>query len=133
MTNKTWGGRFKKTLDTRVAKFNSSIEFDHVLYHYDILGSKAHATMLAKQDLISKKEADTIVGALTEIETEIDKGLHVFDEKHEDIHMFIEQILIDKIGDVGKKLHTGRSRNDQVALDLRLYARDSSEDRKSVV
>lgn len=126
MTNKTWGGRFKKPLDPRVAKFNSSISFDHTLYHYDILGSKAHANMLAQQGLISKNEADTLVKALIEIEKEIDSGVHIFDETYEDIHMFVEQILIDKIGDVGKKLHTGRSRNDQVALDMRLYARESS-------
>ena len=126
MTNKTWGGRFKKSLDPRVAKFNSSISFDHILYHYDILGSKAHAKMLAQQGLISKNEADTLVKALMEIEKEIDSGLHIFDETYEDIHMFVEQILIDKVGNIGKKLHTGRSRNDQVALDLRLYARDAS-------
>lgn len=126
MTNKTWGGRFKKSLDPRAAKFNASISVDKILYRYDILGSKVHATMLAKQGLISKNEADNIVTALTEIEKEIDSGLHVFDETYEDIHMFVEQILIDKIGDLGKKLHTGRSRNDQVALDLRLYARNAS-------
>jgi argininosuccinate lyase len=126
MTNKTWGGRFKKSLDPRVAKFNASISFDHILYHYDILGSKAHAIMLARQGLISKNEADTIVNALVEIEKEIDSGLHIFDETYEDIHMFVEQVLIDKVGNIGKKLHTGRSRNDQVALDLRLYARDAS-------
>lgn len=124
MTNKTWGGRFRKSLDPRVAKFNASILFDHILYHYDILGSKAHATMLAKQGLLSRDELAAILSALAEIENEIEQGLPVFDAAYEDIHMFVEQILVEKIGDIGKKLHTGRSRNDQVALDLRLYTRD---------
>lgn len=125
MHNKTWGGRFKKPLDIRVAKFNASIFFDHILCEYDILGSKAHAKMLAKQNLISVAEADSICEALTEIQNEIKQGTYTFDASVEDIHMLIEQLLIKKIGDTGKKLHTGRSRNDQVALDLRLYARNS--------
>lgn len=125
MSNKTWGGRFKKTLDPKVGAFNASLAFDHVLYEYDIMGSKAHAKMLGKQGLITEQEAQDICDALTQICAEIKNGLHPLDENSEDIHMFIEQILINKIGDTGKKLHTGRSRNDQVALDLRLYARDA--------
>jgi len=125
MSNKTWGGRFKKPLDPRVCAFNASLAFDHLLYEYDIMGSKAHAKMLGKQGLITSQEATTICDALTEIQEEMKQGLHPLNESSEDIHMFIEQILINKIGDVGKKLHTGRSRNDQVALDLRLYARDA--------
>ncbi len=124
MTNKTWGGRFKKTLDPRAAKFNASLSFDYVLYEYDILGSCAHAKMLGKQGLLSQIEVDTICTALAEIKLELEQNLHILDESYEDIHMLIEQLLIQKIGDTGKKLHTGRSRNDQVALDLRLYARN---------
>lgn len=133
MSNKTWGGRFKKLMDARVAKFNASIFFDHILYVYDILGSKAHAKMLAKQGLIHADEATNICDALTEIENEIGQGLHFLNDAYEDIHMFIEQLLINKIGDMGKKLHTGRSRNDQVALDLKLYARDSGDSIKSLL
>ena len=123
VSNKTWGGRFDKELDPVVKRFNSSLHFDHVLYEEDVLGSKVHALMLAKQGLISEIEADTIVAALDDIQQEIESGKHVLDETHEDIHMFIEQLLIKKIGDIGKKLHTGRSRNDQVALDMRMYSK----------
>lgn len=125
MTNKTWGGRFKKPLDPSVVKFNASLAFDQVLYRHDIAGSQAHASMLARQGLLSQDEAQSINKALAEIELEITQGQHVLDESCEDIHMFIEQLLIQKIGDIGKKLHTGRSRNDQVALDLRLYTREA--------
>lgn len=123
MSHKTWGGRFKKPLDEQVVKFNASLSFDHVLYQHDIEGSKAHALMLALQGLIKEEEKDEIIKALSDISHEIEKGEHLFDEHCEDIHMFIETLLIEKIGDTGKKLHTGRSRNDQVALDLRLYTR----------
>ncbi len=126
MSNKSWGGRFKKAQDPRVVKFNASLSFDHELYLYDIQGSQAHATMLARQHIITAVEADTICKALDEIAEELSSGQHVLDESSEDIHLFIEQILIGKTGDVGKKLHTGRSRNDQVALDLRLYTREKS-------
>ncbi|CAM3053822.1 argininosuccinate lyase [Legionella steigerwaltii] len=125
MAHKTWGGRFKKELDPRVMHFNASLAFDKVLYAHDIVGSQAHAKMLARQGLITDNEADSICNGLEEISHEIEKGIHEFDETCEDIHMFLEQLLISKIGDVGKKLHTGRSRNDQVALDLRLYSRDA--------
>lgn len=127
MSNKTWGGRFKKPLHPLTIQFNASIDFDHVLYTYDILGSKAHAKMLGKQEIISQSESDTICYALDEILQELSTGQHELDVQFEDIHMFIEQLLIKKIGDVGKKLHTGRSRNDQVALDLRLYTREAAE------
>ncbi|AWN74136.1 argininosuccinate lyase [Legionella anisa] len=125
MAHKTWGGRFKKELDPGVMHFNASLAFDKVLYAHDIVGSQVHAKMLARQKIISEGEADLICNGLEEISHEIGKGIHEFDESCEDIHMFVEQLLIAKIGDVGKKLHTGRSRNDQVALDLRLYARDA--------
>ncbi|HHF7368264.1 TPA: argininosuccinate lyase [Legionella bozemanae] len=125
VAHKTWGGRFKKELDPGVMHFNASLAFDKVLYAHDIVGSQAHAKMLARQKLISDSEADLICKGLEEISHEIEKGSHKFDESCEDIHMFVEQLLIAKIGDVGKKLHTGRSRNDQVALDLRLYSRDA--------
>lgn len=127
MKNKTWGGRFEKQLDKRVVKFNASLPFDYILYKYDIRGSKAHANMLGNQGLITQQEAKKICRVLDVIATEISKGLHPFDNTCEDIHMFIEQLLIEKIGTVGKKLHTGRSRNDQVALDLRLYVKDACD------
>ncbi|MFJ1267410.1 argininosuccinate lyase [Legionella lytica] len=127
MSHKTWGGRFSKELDPRVMHFNASLAFDRALYAHDIAGSQAHATMLAQQGLILYSEAELICQALAEIGYAIEHGIQEFDESCEDIHMFIEQLLITKIGDVGKKLHTGRSRNDQVALDLRLYARDAGE------
>lgn len=124
MGNKTWGGRFQKTLHPDVVKFNASLPFDYVLYKHDIAGSKAHAEMLARQKLITQEESSLIQHGLSAIESEIEQGLHALDNTCEDIHMFIEHLLIQKIGDAAKKLHTGRSRNDQVALDLRLYARD---------
>ncbi len=124
MSHKTWGGRFKKALDPRVMHFNASLPFDKILFKHDILGSQTHAKMLARQGLITQSEADCICNALEEIGQELENKIHKFDETCEDIHMLIEQLLIAKIGEVGKKLHTGRSRNDQVALDLRLYSRD---------
>ncbi len=127
MSHKIWGGRFKKPLDPQVVKFNASLSFDHVLYKHDIAGSVAHAKMLARQGLIKEEEAALITKALAEISFEIEQEVHPLDESCEDIHMFIEQLLINKIGDTGKKLHTGRSRNDQVALDLRLYTREAAE------
>ena len=127
MSHKTWGGRFKKSLDSRVVKFNASLGFDHVLFKHDIAGSMAHAKMLARQGLIKEEEAEAITKALAEIRLEIEQDQHPLDESCEDIHMFIEHLLINKIGETGKKLHTGRSRNDQVALDLRLYTREAAE------
>lgn len=125
MKNKTWGGRFNKPLHPLASQFNASLAFDKQLYSYDIQGSKAHAEMLATQGLILQEEAEKITAALDAILLEIQEGKHALDDNYEDIHMFIEQLLIQKIGEVGKKLHTGRSRNDQVALDLRLYTKEA--------
>lgn len=130
MSNKMktpWGGRFKKSINPLVKKFNASLPFDHLLFEYDIKGSKVHAQMLARQGLITQQEAEQICNALDEILIEFKKTNHHWNAEHEDIHMLVESLLIEKTGDVGKKLHTGRSRNDQVALDLRLYARDAAQ------
>ncbi|MCR5109135.1 MAG: argininosuccinate lyase [Lachnospiraceae bacterium] len=119
-----WGGRFTKETDTLVNDFNASIMFDNRLYKQDIAGSIAHAQMLSKQKIITRKEKDKIVAGLYEILADIDEGKIVFSKEYEDIHSLVEATLIERIGDTGKKLHTGRSRNDQVALDMRLYVRD---------
>ena len=121
---KLWGGRFTKETDDLVAAFNASIGFDKRMYKQDILGSIAHVTMLEKQDILDSDEKDAIVDGLKGILDDIESGKLVIDDSYEDIHSFIESNLIDRIGDAGKKLHTGRSRNDQVALDMRLYTRD---------
>ena len=118
-----WGGRFTKETDQLVYAFNASINFDKRLFHQDIQGSMAHVTMLAKQGILSEAEKDAIIAGLEGIKTDVDNGKLVIDSKYEDIHSFVEANLIDRIGDAGKKLHTGRSRNDQVALDMRLYVR----------
>lgn len=118
---KLWGGRFSKNTEFIVDDFNSSIRFDQRLYKEDITGSIAHVTMLAKQAIISQEESSQIIEGLKALETEIEAGNVTFDISAEDIHMNIESLLIDRIGDVAKKMHTGRSRNDQVALDIRLY------------
>lgn len=125
---KMWGGRFSKGTASSVEKFTESISYDHRLYHHDIMGSKAHARMLARQELITEAERDAIIAGLTEIETEIAAGDFVFKAELEDIHMNIEKNLTDRIGSAGAKLHTGRSRNDQVSLDLRLYLRDEGKE-----
>ena len=111
---KLWGGRFTKSTDSFTDHFHSSIGFDSRMYHEDITGSMAHAAMLGKQGIIPQEDADLIVKTLGEILEDIEAGKVTFDEKAEDIHMNMETILISRIGDVGKKLHTGRSRNDQV-------------------
>lgn len=121
---KLWGGRFSKATDALVDDFNSSIRFDARMYKQDITGSMAHAEMLGRQGIIPKNDADLIVKTLGEILADIEDGKVEFLIDAEDIHMNIETILIERIGDAGKKLHTGRSRNDQVALDLRMYLRD---------
>lgn len=118
---KLWGGRFTKNTEKEVDDFNSSIRFDARLYREDIEGSIAHAKMLGKQGIIPKDESELIIKTLTEILADIEAGKVEFLVDAEDIHMNIEKILIDRIGDIGKKLHTGRSRNDQVALDLRMH------------
>ena len=120
---KLWGGRFTKKTNDLVFNFNESLSFDRKLYKQDIRGSITHARMLGKQDIISIKEAEDIVKGLESILSDLDSGALEFD-KSEDIHSFVESQLIERIGDTGKKLHTGRSRNDQVALDMKLYTRD---------
>jgi argininosuccinate lyase len=124
MTEKLWGGRFSQPTDKFVEEFTASIQFDQRLYRYDIQGSIAHCRMLAKQGIIAHDEADAIVVGLGEILAEIEHGEFEFSIAREDIHMNVEARLIEKIGPVGGKLHTARSRNDQVALDVRLYLRD---------
>ncbi len=118
-------GRFHKAADKLVAEYTASIPFDWWLYPYDIAGSIAHAKMLAKQGIISKKEAEIIINGLASIKEEIEQGKFEFKPELEDIHMNIEARLIEKVGEVGGKLHTARSRNDQVALDLRLFAKEA--------
>lgn len=128
MDNKMWAGRFAKSTDKTADDFNSSIHFDKRMYAKDIIGSMAHAAMLGEQSIIPKQEADTIIAQLGQILGDLESGALQFDMDSEDIHMFIESVLTERIGDVGKKLHTARSRNDQVALDLRLYLRDEIGD-----
>ena len=123
---KLWGGRFSAETDKLVDDFNSSIRFDKRMYKEDIEGSIAHAKMLGKQGIIPEEDAELIVKTLGEIKTDIERGKVSFLVDAEDIHMNIEKILTDRIGKTGKRLHTGRSRNDQVALDLRLYLRNES-------
>ncbi|VBB47558.1 argininosuccinate lyase [uncultured Desulfatiglans sp.] len=124
MVRKTWGGRFKEETDALVNRFNASIGFDRRLYAQDILGSIAHARMLARQEIIQEEEAERMVEALGEIKRGIERGEIPFSDDFEDIHTLVEKNLIERIGALGEKLHTGRSRNDQVALDIRLYVRD---------
>ncbi|MGB3365040.1 MAG: argininosuccinate lyase [Thermodesulfobacteriota bacterium] len=123
MKKKLWAGRFKKGTHKVAEKFSASIDFDKRLYKEDIEGSIAHATMLASEGIILKKESDKIIKGLKQIEKEIEAGKFPFREELEDIHLNIEKRLIEKIGDVGGKIHTARSRNDQIALDMRLYLR----------
>ena len=124
MSEKMWAGRFKKQLDSEVNDFNSSIRVDCRMYKSDIGGSMAHAAMLARQGIIGEEDAEAIIGGLEGILADLDSGVLEFDMTAEDIHMFVEAELTKRIGDTGKKLHTARSRNDQVALDVRLYLRD---------
>ena len=119
-----WGGRFTKDNDKEMFDFNESLSFDKKLYKVDITGSLAHAAMLGKQGIISEEEAADITKGLKSILDDIEAGVLTFDSKAEDIHSFVEAELIKRIGDTGKKLHTGRSRNDQVALDMKLYTRE---------
>ena len=125
---KLWGGRFTKETDAAVNAFNASLPFDRRLYEQDIRGSIAHVTMLAAQGILTHDEKLQIIGGLDSILTDLQTGALAFDETSEDIHSFVEANLIARIGDAGKKLHTGRSRNDQVALDMRLYTRDQIEE-----
>jgi argininosuccinate lyase len=124
-STKLWGGRFSEATDAFVEAFTASVEFDRRLYKYDIEGSIAHARMLAKAGILAAADCDKIVLGLNEIRTEIETGKFSWQIAREDVHMNIEARLIEKIGDAGKKLHTGRSRNDQVATDVRLFLRDA--------
>ncbi|AZM97753.1 argininosuccinate lyase [Vreelandella venusta] len=123
-TNQSWGGRFSEPTDAFVARFTASVTFDQRLARQDIQGSIAHATMLARVGVLTDEERDTIINGLTEIQGEIERGEFNWSVPLEDVHMNIEARLTDKIGITGKKLHTGRSRNDQVATDIRLFMRD---------
>lgn len=122
-----WGGRFTKETDKLVYNFNASISFDQKFYAQDIRGSIAHVTMLQKQGILTKEEKESIIKGLQGIQADVENGTLEITDEYEDIHSFVEANLIDRIGDAGKKLHTGRSRNDQVALDMRLYTRDEIE------
>jgi len=123
-----WGGRFTKETDQLVYNFNASITFDQKFYKQDIAGSMAHVKMLAKQGILTEAERDQILAGLESILNDVAEGKLTISEKYEDIHSFVEATLIDRIGEAGKKLHTGRSRNDQVALDMKLYTRDEIEE-----
>ena len=125
-----WAGRFSKEVDSKVNAFNSSISFDGRMYGHDIIGSIAHATMLGKCGIISKEGSEALVAELKKVLKEIDERKLKLDMNAEDIHMFIESILTERLGETGKRLHTARSRNDQVALDIRLYLRDETEEIK---
>ena len=125
---KMWAGRTSGVTDSIADDFNSSIHFDCKMYKQDITGSMAHAAMLGAKNIISKKEADTLIDGLQGILDDLDSGALEFDFTCEDIHMFVEQVLTQRLGDVGKKLHTARSRNDQVALDLRMYLREEVDE-----
>jgi len=123
-SQKPWGGRFIESTDAFVEAFTASVKFDQRLYRYDILGSRAHARMLQKVGVVSNTELDSILSGLEQIEQDIEQGNFQWSVGLEDVHMNIEARLTTLIGEAGKKLHTGRSRNDQVATDLRLYLRD---------
>ena len=128
-----WGGRFTKETDKLVYNFNASISFDQKFFHQDVQGSKAHVTMLAKQGILTDAERDAIIKELDSIVEDVDNGTLEITDEYEDIHSFVEANLIDRIGDAGKKLHTGRSRNDQVALDMKLYVRDEIKEIDALV
>ena len=125
---KLWGGRFTKEENQLVHNFNESLSFDQKFYHQDIQGSIAHVTMLAKQGIVSEEDRKAIIDGLNSILADIESGKLVFTKAHEDIHSFVEANLIERIGEAGKRLHTGRSRNDQVALDMKLYCRDEIDE-----
>ena len=118
-----WGGRFTKETDQLVYNFNASIGFDQKFFAQDIEGSIAHVTMLGRKGILTEEESSSIIKCLKEIEEDVTAGKLEITSEYEDIHSFVEANLIERLGDTGKKLHTGRSRNDQVALDMRLYTR----------
>ena len=128
-----WGGRFTKETDKLVYNFNASISFDQKFYRQDIRGSIAHVTMLASSGILTDEERDQIIAGLKGILNDVENGSLQITSEYEDIHSFVEANLIDRIGDVGKKLHTGRSRNDQVALDMKLYVRDEIIELKELI
>ena len=128
-----WGGRFTKETDKLVYNFNASIGFDQKFFHQDVQGSKAHVTMLAKQGILTEEERDVILKGLDSIVADVDAGKLEITSEYEDIHSFVEANLINRVGDAGKKLHTGRSRNDQVALDMKLYVRDEIQELDKLV
>lgn len=130
---KLWGGRFTKEENQLVHHFNESLSFDQKFYGQDIEGSIAHVTMLAKQGIVSEEDRDAIVGGLKGILKDLKEGSLVFTGEHEDIHSFVEAVLIQRIGEAGKRLHTGRSRNDQVALDMKMYCRDQIQETDRLV
>ena len=130
---KLWGGRFTKETNQLVHNFNESISFDQKFYKQDIAGSIAHVTMLAKQGILSEKDKDAIIEGLKGIRRDLDSGALTITTESEDIHSFVEAELISRIGEAGKRLHTGRSRNDQVALDMRLYVRDEIDELDTLV
>lgn len=132
-TDKPWGGRFAVATSNFVEEFTQSVSYDWRLYNYDIAGSIAHASMLAKVDVLTQQEADDIIAGLESIRIDIEQDNFKWQINLEDVHMNIEMALIERIGDTGKKLHTGRSRNDQVATDLRLYLRDELSDIQSLL
>lgn len=125
---KLWGGRFTKETNQLVHNFNESLSFDQKFYHQDIEGSIAHVTMLAKQGIVSEEDKDVIIAGLKGIQADLASGKLEFTKEHEDIHSFVEANLINRVGEAGKRLHTGRSRNDQVALDMKLYCRDEIQE-----
>lgn len=130
---KLWGGRFTKETNQLVHNFNASISFDQKFYHQDIEGSIAHVTMLAKQGILSEEDRDKIIGGLKNIREDLENGVLEITSEHEDIHSFVEAELTERVGDAGKRLHTGRSRNDQVALDMKLYTRDEIDELMGLV
>ena len=123
-----WGGRFTKETDALVNAFNASLPFDRRFFEQDVRGSRAHVKMLAKQGVLSEEDAEAIEAGLDSIEADVQAGKLRIEGDYEDIHSFVEAHLIERTGDAGKKVHTGRSRNDQVALDMRLYIRDEIDE-----
>ena len=127
---KLWGGRFRSEENKLMEEFNKSFGFDSLLYKKDIEGSLAHVYMQVQVNLLTREEGEIIINGLKSIEKDIEEGKLLLEGNYEDIHSFIEINLIDRVGDVGKKLHTGRSRNDQVAVDMRLFAKDKCREIK---
>ena len=130
---KMWAGRTDGATEKIADDFNSSIRFDSRMYREDIKGSMVHAAMLAQQNILTQEDADTLIAGLEGILQDLDSGALSIDMECEDIHMFVEQVLTERLGDVGKKLHTARSRNDQVALDVRMYLRNEIDEISALV